>query len=1636
MKKIFKAKSAVRKCTVCTRQRYTIKRLTVGVCSVLVGLSFLGVGTANADEITSSQVVATTLDDTSSDTEDISTTQNDTTEGNDDVRLAVEDSGQETVSTNNEEHQENLDTVVVDEAEHVADNTVTQTKELKAEEAVTVAQSQDNFQNTSSTTSTSEISNWTLTGLGNTTYGTVSYDANTGILTVSGNGNQPHSYYDNSVYATISVLRDNKTIYSHTFTGTSKDKFIDTQQLTYGDMLSIYQDEPGRVSVTDATLKQTGLSSVKTFSYTVNTNNYHLINATDYATLNQSVGKLFVDDNHLSFGTSLSMIETLKNEISSNTYLGEVQKEKLLQEITKATNLYDKRPGIAENQGTTKIFSLPRNTQTNNEGRPMANNMDRQELGIVLAAGSSIKIKISSMDTNPISSVVLDLIGHSSKTEKTYDLKVNGDEVTITATVDCVPYIKTPVSGNYDVTYQVASGRVEKLFIYTYGENEDDFINKWDEAKTSFSLIKAYNILLQVPYNDIAVAKKVSLSELLTKYDQQIFKDYAQLTGISYNTSAVPIVTRYFGMADKDGIGAAYYSSAKWIATNSSSISSYLYDGWLTLHEIAHGYEIPSSTMEIVDVFNNVYGALYQAKYTYTDAETYASKSWLYDGGKENNLASLEKALFENNQVYNDLGYRPRLILLLQLALLKGDDGLTTFNTYHRENKNSSNATNDLGKLWVEAFTKNYQLDLTPYFNTIGVPIDELTAMTAANSASRAVAMLTQLVDSSMITSVMKELGWENDILKSRVSLVTTDDLAKTGLTAGLQLVVNNYKALAGQTLYLKNGNQVVYKIDVPTTATDDSKTVTVTSLPIGIYTLATSSDSLNLSNHYVYVKLNTDNKEEVSVKDSILSSVADLFDNSSYSTIADTTTSLTIAAAQDVVNHLANGGVKDKNQELLDKALAQLQEISLQGYANNTFTTITADPSTEKLVIQDYKVQPHWGFGDSTYATISISDAKGNVLYTQDYKGNQSLTSSTKVLDLTEGMIIAVTHAEGTSRLKSNLEGEIQNNADKQTFVVKNHKLTVQNPSLELKANDASVYRYEYNADTIATVINPVATAADGKTYPVTLFYSDANFEQPGTYQLVYQAALSSNQVVRKTVTVTVKIKEVDSDNYTPLYTDNGGHKYIKPGTSVTVAAPSFDNVTIDEMETNNTPVGVVFAVNSDHFPGTVTIDSTTGSLVVAANTEATEGDYTLRVTATYSDHSTDHVNVIITVVPTPDMTVVKTLAYGTMYKADKDLKYGLSKVEVSGKEGSQVTTTSYNVNANTGEITISNSATTTETPIDAVISVGVKPETVTQVLPATTVYEADPMMEVGVRTVVVSGENGEKKTTTLYSVDPRTGQVIPTTTVSTKEAVDAIIKVGIKPKVIVEEIPYATLQVTDSTLTKGQSSVVVQGQNGKKTTIISYTVNSDTGELIPSTKVSLVQPISEVIHVGVVGNLNSDVEGSFANDQGASDDHSSSKLSNDIMELPALGIDESDANTMDLDVLPSDNATADIGRSKEKKEESPKSKEELSNIIVIEPQTDIKDTLSGEQSSKEAGVKDSEVLVEVLEINQPMKNNKTVEVVMLTPVVSGSIPEKATILPKTGQDDDIVPLLAGLSLLLGAGLLAKKKRYDEKES
>ena len=191
------------------------------------------------------------------------------------------------------------------------------------------------------------------------------------------------------------------------------------------------------------------------------------------------------------------------------------------------------------------------------------------------------------------------------------------------------------------------------------------------------------------------------------------------------------------------------------------------------------------------------------------------------------------------------------------------------------------------------------------------------------------------------------------------------------------------------------------------------------------------------------------------------------------------------------------------------------------------------------------------------------------------------------------------------------------------------------------------------------------------------------------------------------------------------------------------------------------------------------------------------------------------------------------KEILSNTVYVADKEKARGLSNERIEGSNGYEKEVIKYTLNEKDG--TISETVEKTEKKAtDTIIKVPAKDKVEVTEIPSPIRYEKDSTREKGQNNITISGQKGTRKVTTTYEVNPKTGEVTEKVeTPEVKEATETVVKVAVKDKVEVTEIPSPVRYEKDSTREKGQNNITIPGEKGTRKVTTMYEVNPKTGEV-----------------------------------------------------------------------------------------------------------------------------------------------------------------------------------------------------------
>ena len=149
-------------------------------------------------------------------------------------------------------------------------------------------------------------------------------------------------------------------------------------------------------------------------------------------------------------------------------------------------------------------------------------------------------------------------------------------------------------------------------------------------------------------------------------------------------------------------------------------------------------------------------------------------------------------------------------------------------------------------------------------------------------------------------------------------------------------------------------------------------------------------------------------------------------------------------------------------------------------------------------------------------------------------------------------------------------------------------------------------------------------------------------------------------------------------------------------------------------------------------------------------------------------------------------DKVEVETIPSPVKYEKDASREKGQDNITVPGKDGSKTTTTTYTVNPNSGEAIAHVGEPVIVNPTETIVKVAAKDKVLETPIEPAVVYEKDDTRDFGTPDEPREGAKGKSVTTTRYDVNPNNGTVTehvgnPVVTPAGK----TIVKVGAKTKV-----------------------------------------------------------------------------------------------------------------------------------------------------------------------------------------------------------------------------------------------------------
>ena len=309
------------------------------------------------------------------------------------------------------------------------------------------------------------------------------------------------------------------------------------------------------------------------------------------------------------------------------------------------------------------------------------------------------------------------------------------------------------------------------------------------------------------------------------------------------------------------------------------------------------------------------------------------------------------------------------------------------------------------------------------------------------------------------------------------------------------------------------------------------------------------------------------------------------------------------------------------------------------------------------------------------------------------------------------------------------------------------------------------------------------------------------------------------------KTITTTYNVNPKTGE-----ITENVGAPLIKEPTTKIIRIPAKDKVVVEEIPS---PIKYEKDPTREKGKPNLIIEGKTGSKTITTtyNVDPNTGQITENVgTPVVKEPTVKTIRI-----PAKDKVVVEEIPSPVKYEKDPTREKGKPNLIIEGIPGSKTTTTTYNVDPKTGEITEKVGTPLIKEPTTKIIRIPAKDKVVVTEIPATVRYKKDPTREIGKPNLIIESGPGSKTVVTTYNVNPKTGEITEKVGVPLikEPIIEKTVIVPAKDKVVVEEIPSPVRYEKDPKREKGKPNLIIEGEPGSKTTTTTYNVDPKTGKV-----------------------------------------------------------------------------------------------------------------------------------------------------------------------------------------------------------
>ncbi|WP_141551305.1 putative mucin/carbohydrate-binding domain-containing protein, partial [Bacillus thuringiensis] len=411
-------------------------------------------------------------------------------------------------------------------------------------------------------------------------------------------------------------------------------------------------------------------------------------------------------------------------------------------------------------------------------------------------------------------------------------------------------------------------------------------------------------------------------------------------------------------------------------------INKFITDGWGPWHEAGHlRQQSPWKFYNMTEVQNNIYSLSVEKAF---NQPSNLEKSGIYPKAFQY-LEQVNKNYDEISDVF------VKLVMLWQLQLAYGEDFYPKLHQLYRDMPSSELPQTDENKkqLFMISASKVAKQNLIPFFEKWGLrPNNDTIQKVAALGYPVLTAEIWKGTDSNPIKPDMPDVNnilegnqfaWSlkgiGDFEFAKVNLNKSTEEMQIDLKAG---VPHNYFDSTYASIKVQNtSGKVVYNKEIYGNKQQNAESQKV-SVKVGDYIELTHLEGVHRA-----TLTNVDNSKQESFGKKAIYEVT--------------------KEGLKKVEKMPEATILDGNQFAW----------SLKGYSDREIAKVNYDKTVEEMKVKLEAGVPHSYF-TSTYASIKVQNASGNVLYNKEIVGNKQQNAESQTVPVKIGDYIELTHIEG----------------------------------------------------------------------------------------------------------------------------------------------------------------------------------------------------------------------------------------------------------------------------------------------------------------------------------------------------------------------------------------------------------------------------------------------------------------------------------------------------------------------------------------------------------------------------------------------------------------------------------------------